>query len=318
MGILSKKRYYESSKKNTEKSRQMVTRNSKKLQPTPNELFDESTSEAPATKKPPKPVAPSAPANPFGLSFVVPTQEVELPSRGAFYPTDSPLHGVTHVEVKHMTAKEEDLLSSATESESESVFDKLIGGILIDKSLHSGLFLEEDKLAILLAARITGYGQDYTTLTFCTTCDDTKEHVFDLTKSEIIKPNKNGVYNPENNTFSLKLPITGIELELLNYGKEHQRQLEKDRERKSKLNLKSNDTITFIKKVIISANGVEDTSAISQLAESLPAGDAKFIKSFFENCRPKIGTVQEVHCSECNSPSSKEVPLSWAFFRLDI
>jgi len=73
-----------------------------------------------------------------------------------------------------------------------------------------------------------------------------------------------------------------------------------------------------LKKVIISANGVDDVAKLSKLVEVLPAADAKTVKSFFENCRPRINTEQEVHCAECDSASLKEVPLSWAFFRTDI
>ena len=95
----------------------------------------------------------------FGLSFVVPTEEVEIPSQGEHYPRSSPLFEKKTVEIRNMTAKEEDLLSSVQNTEAEyKVYDKLIDSLLVDKSLQASMFLEEDKLALLLSARISGYG----------------------------------------------------------------------------------------------------------------------------------------------------------------
>ena len=50
-------------------------------------------------------------AEPTGLSFSTPTEFVDLPSGGRFYPADHPLHGKDSVEIKFMTAKEEDILT---------------------------------------------------------------------------------------------------------------------------------------------------------------------------------------------------------------
>ena len=58
--------------------------------------------------------APTTPAAPASLSYVTPTEFVELPSRGQFYPTDHPLHGKDVIEMRYMTAKDEDILTSKT------------------------------------------------------------------------------------------------------------------------------------------------------------------------------------------------------------
>tara|TARA_A100001011_G_scaffold199058_1_gene207304 strand:+ start:65 stop:934 length:870 start_codon:yes stop_codon:yes gene_type:complete len=289
-----------------------VTRNSKKLQPEPNEDFKK---EKPTKQRQtPKPNSGS----PFGISFVVPTEMVTLPSRGKYYPATSAVHGVEEVEVRHMTAKEEDLLSTVGGTDEKNIFDKLIDGVLINTSISSADLLEEDKMAILLTARITGYGAEYRVPLYCEACTETREFLFDLSKNKIEDPPEDIEYDPESDTFSLTLPLTGIELKLLNFNKSHTAQIEEDRKRKEKLNISFNGTLAFLKKVTLSANGIEDPAQIAKLIEVLPAADAKTVKSFFENCRPRINTEQEAPCTGCDSISLKEVPLSWAFFRTDI
>ena len=56
----------------------------------------------------------SPPPSGGGLSFVVPTEFVDLPSQGRYYPEGHPLHGEDTIEIRQMTAKEEDILTSAT------------------------------------------------------------------------------------------------------------------------------------------------------------------------------------------------------------
>ena len=62
------------------------------------------------------------PNNNNQLSFSVPTEFVDLPSKGLYYPEGHPLHGVDSVEIKHMTAKEEDILASESLIQGRAIF----------------------------------------------------------------------------------------------------------------------------------------------------------------------------------------------------
>ena len=73
--------------------------------------------------------------NPFGLSFVVPTEMVDLPSAGKYYPSSHPLHEISQVEIKHMTAKEEDILSAPISDSEGLLFDKLANSIICSKDI---------------------------------------------------------------------------------------------------------------------------------------------------------------------------------------
>lgn len=89
-----------------------------------------------------------------------PTEMVELPSKGLVYPEDSPLRS-GKIEMKYMTAREEDILTNQNYIKQGIVLDKLLNSLIVSKVDYDDLILG-DKNAILVAARILGYGKDYT------------------------------------------------------------------------------------------------------------------------------------------------------------
>ena len=91
--------------------------------------------------------------------FKFPTEEVELPSKGLIYPKSNPLSS-GKVELKYMTAKEEDILTNQNYIEKGIVLDKLLESLTMKKIDLKDLCIG-DKNAIMVAARILGYGQDY-------------------------------------------------------------------------------------------------------------------------------------------------------------
>jgi hypothetical protein len=256
--------------------------------------------------------------NAFGLSFVVPTEEVPLPSQGKYYPKSSPLYGVDKVEIKHMTAKEEDLLANQNLKDEEfKVYDKLIDSLLMNPQLQASDFLEEDKVAVLLSARTTGYGDDFVTEVYCQECKKPTKHEFDLALSDFSPPNFESEYDPENNVFLATLPKTKIRVKLVPINEEIQKDLEEERKQKEKYNIPYNQTVSTINKIVISANDVSDASEIAKLSEALPAIDAKYILEFSNSSRPFLTTRQPVQCSGCKSTTEQEAPISWAFFRTE-
>ena len=89
-----------------------------------------------------------------------PTEVVDLPSQGLLYPKDSPLSSGT-IEIKYMTAREEDILTSANLIKKGIVIDKLLEALIVDKSIKLDDMLLGDKNAILIASRILAYGKEY-------------------------------------------------------------------------------------------------------------------------------------------------------------
>lgn len=252
------------------------------------------------------------------LSFVVSTEEVSLPSSGKYYKKTSPLHGVEKVEIKHMTAKEEDLLSNATNKNSNNLFDKLIDSILVDKSLSSSMFLEEDKMAILLKARETGYGKEYKTLVYCENCDTTSQATFDISKVSTKPPAVESDYDADTDCYNLRLEMMDISLKIKKLTGAEKLELEKEKEKKESLGVEFNYTLSFLKKCIVSFQETTDPVVLSKIIEIMPARDAKSILEFESTCAPRMDTTQEVECANCGHIAEREVPFSWAFFRTDV
>jgi len=112
--------------------------------------------------------------------YKFPTEMVDLPSKGYFYFEGHPLSS-GKVEIKYMTAKEEDILTSQNLIQQGTVIDKLLESLVVDKSIKLDDMLVGDKNAIMVASRILGYGKDYAFKY------DGKEHSVDLSKLEPVK-----------------------------------------------------------------------------------------------------------------------------------
>ena len=91
--------------------------------------------------------------------FKLPTETIELPSKGLLYTSDNLLSSGT-IEMKYMTAKEEDILTNQSYIQSGTVLDKLLQSLIVTKISYDDLLIG-DKNAIMIAARILGYGKDY-------------------------------------------------------------------------------------------------------------------------------------------------------------
>ena len=89
-----------------------------------------------------------------------PTEVIDLPSKGLVYPKEHPLSS-GNVEIKYMTAKEEDILTSPNLIEKGIVLDKLLESIIVTEGVKLDDFIMGDKNTLLVSARILGYGKDY-------------------------------------------------------------------------------------------------------------------------------------------------------------
>ena len=92
--------------------------------------------------------------------FKFPTEEVDLPSKGLIYAKDNPLSS-GKVEMKYMTAKEEDILSNQAYIQKGVVLDKLLNSLLINDKVKIDDLIIGDKNALLIASRVLGYGKEY-------------------------------------------------------------------------------------------------------------------------------------------------------------
>lgn len=285
-----------------------MTRNSRKLQKTPKQQKSEDHNHRPKRDR----------QNPLGISFVVPTEMVKLPTAGKYYSSSNPLHNVEEVEIRHMTAKEEDILSGLGAETQDNLYNKLINELLVEDEYSAEDFYEEDKTAILLSARATGYGSEYSVNDVCLACGEFTNYTFDLKKTEIIEPElKDITYNQDMDEFILKLPVSEFEITIKSFGEKDSEFLEKERKQKEKYDIEYNYTTSYLSRIIVSVEGHTDPEVINKLINVMPAADAKLLNQVYNNCRPRLSTSQEVGCEKCGAKVRKEVPVSWAFFRIN-
>ena len=145
-----------------------------------------------------------------------PTEVVDLPSQGLLYPKDSPLSSGT-IEIKYMTAREEDILTSANLIKRGIVVEKLLEALIVDKSIKVNDLLIGDKNAVLIAARILAYGKEYNVEY------DGQQLVVDLTTLKDKKLDETKVSKGVNE-FEFELPATKrkITFKLLTSGDENE------------------------------------------------------------------------------------------------
>lgn len=179
-----------------------------------------------------------------------PTEVVDLPSKGLLYADDSPLKSGT-IEMKYMTAKEEDILTNQNYIQKGTVIDKLLQSLIVDKSIKYNELLVGDKNALLVAARILGYGADYE-FTYAG-----EKVTVDLSSVQN-KPFDESLVKDGKNEFEFTTPSTGdlLTFKLLTHGDEVKVQQEIEGLRRINKD-SSAELSTRLKYMITSVNGDE-------------------------------------------------------------
>jgi len=269
-------------------------------------------------------VAPQQSQPDNNLAYVVPTELVPLPSNGALYEEDHPLHGVNEIEMKEMTAKEEDILTTQSFIQKGIVFERLLQSLIVDKSIKVGDLLIGDKNALLIAARSSGYGNIYETHTTCPACAHEQDFGFDLNECRVTHPvdlettedEELSTYVSEGTSgrYFITLPKANATMEVrLMTGKE-ETAFAQEREMRRKKKLPETPLTDHFRKITLSVNGVTDTLAIRRFVESIPASDSRFLRRVFAKITPNIEMAQEFVCPNCEYEQDLEVPLTATFF----
>jgi len=262
--------------------------------------------------------APTTPAAPTSLSYVTPTEFVELPSRGQFYPTDHPLHGKDVIEMRFMTAKDEDILTSPALLKKGIAIDRLIQNLVVDNNINPSNLLIGDKNAMLLAARISGYGEQYPVALQCNSCGEVTQHDFNLAELELnhgVQPGEgNNVSLTERGTFIAELPVTKFSAEFRLLTGEDESYLQQSAEKLKKYSLPEASATNLLKRLVVTINGVESSSEISNFIDNMPAQDARFLRACVQVVTPNVDMSQEVECSSCGAVTETEVPFTSEFF----
>jgi len=253
------------------------------------------------------------------LSFITPTEFVELPSKGAYYLPNHPLHNKEIIEIKHMTTKEEDILTSTALLKSGVAIQRLLESIIVDKNIKVDDLLLGDKNALIVAARSHGYGALYETSVTCPSCDVQQPYDFDLDSLEIHRAseeytNEKGIKVTEQNTFLIPLPKVDYTVEVRLLTGHDEKNINKISAHKKKRNLPENTITDFLRAMIISVNGVDDPNSLNEFINTLPALHARYIRKVYDKLVPSLDLEHDFKCTHCNHEGTLEVPLTTDFF----
>tara|TARA_R100000152_G_C6781037_1_gene214743 strand:+ start:795 stop:1688 length:894 start_codon:yes stop_codon:yes gene_type:complete len=252
------------------------------------------------------------------MSFSAPTEFVELPSKGEYYLEGHPLHGISSIEIKYMTAKEEDILTSKTLMKKNLTIDRLLQSIMVDKSINPDDLLTGDKNALIISARITGYGSNYSTGITCPACTAQNVYSIDLNDAlesfDLEDAITDDVKKTDNGTFIVKTPRTGamVEMRLLN-GHDEKRMI-KQEERRKRHKLPESLATSAMGAFIVSVNGSSDPMYIGSFIENAPAADARYVREAYKAISPNVGMSFPFSCKNCDHEQEMEVPLNAEFF----
>ena len=252
-----------------------------------------------------------------GFSFVVPTEFVELPSKGQFYPETHALHGEDNIEIKQMTAKEEDMLTSVTLLRKGVALDRVIRSLLLDKRINPDTLLVGDRNAIILAARVSGYGNEYETKVTCPSCGTASDYSFDLNEALVhngIDLTDRDIVDNQDGTFDTVLPKTGMTVTFkLLTGTDEKNLTNSAQADRKKSNYEKNVT-TQLSNLIVAVNGDDSADAVRYLIDNIPSLDSRHIRISYRLVAPNIDLTQYYVCDECNYAADMEVPLNSDFF----
>jgi hypothetical protein len=213
--------------------------------------------------------------------FKLPTETVELPSKGLLYPEDSELAKGT-IEIKYMTAKEEDILTNQSYIKNGTVLDKLMKSLIISKINYDDLLIG-DKNAIMVASRILGYGAEYTFNYLG------ESHTVDLSQIEN-KPLKEELFTNHVNEFIFTLPKSGntVTFKLLSHKDEQD--ITRELEGLKKINKDASPELsTRLKYLILSVEGKRDKKDIREFVDNyLLAQDSRALREYIREIQPDV------------------------------
>lgn len=248
----------------------------------------------------------------FGLDIAV--ESVPLPSRGLIYESDSPLFNQETLQIRPMTAREEDILTSRAYIKDGTVISKLIDSCLIDKRINSEDLISGDRTALMVALRITGYGADYDIEVSCPECGTTNKTSFDLSHLPIKRLQVDPVEVGQN-LFEVVLPVTKktVKVKFLTGHDEKEMMIINERKKKKGMNTDTGVTDRLTRS-IQSVDDITDKNKIAFFVKNLPVRDSLALRKFLDKQEPGVDMKGMLRCNSCFEESEVDLPIGTSFF----
>ena len=255
----------------------------------------------------------NAEVHPADPGYRPPVSSVKLPSRGLVYPPESPLYRMEAVDIKSVTAKEENILSSPVLIRKGTVLSVLMKACITNRMIDPDQMIVGDRNAILTAIRVSAYGPKYAGRVECPECHSEAEHEFDLSQLELKMLDVEPFGGPGSNEFPFKLPVSGREVRFKLFDAMDVADLEKNIEAvKKKTNQEQSVTLRLAAQVTY-LQGV-DAEHLVRALEDIPARDSKALRTYMDRISPGVEMTQAYECESCGKTTEVEVPMGTEFF----
>ena len=245
--------------------------------------------------------------------FQFPTEEVTLPSKGLLYPEGSPLRS-GKITMKYMTAKEEDILTNQNYIKNGTVIDKLLQSLIVDTTKIEDLLIG-DKNAILVAARILGYGQEYTFKYPHPETGENEEVTIDLIEADDKVIDESKMIEGKNE-FEFELPTSKILLTFKLLTQADDIKIEAELKGLKKINKNASPELTTrLKHVIQSVNGDRTVKSIRDFIDnSFLARDARAFRAYLDTVMPDIDLSFDLTFDDGTVIEDVTIPIGVGFF----
>lgn len=253
------------------------------------------------------------------------SKPIDLPSEGYFYPEDHPLSKGT-VEVRHMTAADEDILTDEQLIQKGEVMDRLLENVIVEEGIDLDDVLNGDIGGIMLATRIMAYGPQYAFETDCPVCGEKNQKTADLTEIQS-KEIPFGEFEPHQTEFEMTLPATEADVRFglltrgdvqhidteINRVKRNAGKRNKDGKRKAGKQVSTNMT-TRLRYLLEEVNGERDIKEIRSFVDQMPARDSLALRKEVGRINPDLNLEYEFVCDFCAHMEEIDIPLDETFF----
>lgn len=251
--------------------------------------------------------------HPADDSYAPPVSSVKLPSLGLTYPPESPMYLLDSVDIKAVSAKEENILASPVLIKKGIVLTTLMRACLTNRSLDPDQMLVGDRNAILTSIRISAYGPQYGVTVTCPECGESADHDFDLSRLALKTLDVQPAGGPGSNCFEWVLPVSKRAVTFKLMDAATSAALDKDIEAVRKKTGQEQAVTLRLQAQILSIQGVEPKS-LNAAITNMAARDAKALRSYMDSIAPGVDMVQEYECDSCGKTTEVDIPIGPSFF----
>ena len=246
-----------------------------------------------------------------------PSEEVTLPSKGLLYPEGSPLRSGV-IEMKYMTAREEDILTNQNYIKNGTVIDKLLQSLILSPINYSDLLIG-DKNAVLVASRILGYGAEYAFKITHPLTGENETVSVDLTEAED-KAIDESLMKEGKNEFEFELPTSKKIITFKFLTQSDEKKIEQELKGLKKINKNSSPELTTrMKHLITSVDGDFEKKTIREFVDlHLLARDARALRAYVNDIQPDINLDFDVEFEDGHIQEGVTVPINANFFWPDV